>query len=276
MQVPRHFRPRIISVALAATLAIASAISALAEKKKPAPPLDRFYIVTQSVAPPPDSDATNARAQESNPLPPWTDEILDVAPISGAASVRVRKIEIIPAGTKCSPHAVIVRAAERTAASASVQSIAGRQHICALNESDVSGVIDAALRDEVQRAHRDDLANQTIVAFCGGKEELFELPYPDTLHFHALGLADPHITALWKLSAEAESNAFGHAIDFAHMPPDEDAASQQLAATLVPEIRSGAYDSGFADSDCPYATCRDHSARSALQAYSGPLTCASH
>ncbi len=269
-----HSRLRKVAPACAAILAIASAVSALAEKKKPAPPLDRFYIVTQSVAPPPGSDAaSHATASGSNPIPPWTDEILDVAPDS--SSVRVRKIQIVPAGPHCPPHAIFVRAAERILASASVQSIAGRQRICALNESDVRGVIDAAERDEVQRANRDDLANQTIVASCGSREELFELPYPDTLRFHALGLADPHITALWKLSAEAESNAFGRSIDFAHMAPDEDAKSQQLAAKLVPEIRNGAYDSGFADSDCPFAACRDHSARSALQSYSGPLTCPS-
>jgi hypothetical protein len=273
MQRPRNSRLRKLALAGAAILAIASAVAALAEKKKPAPPLVRFYIVTQAIAPPPDSGATSANAEERNVAPPWTDQVLDVVP--EATSVRVRKIEIVPAGPKCPPHAVIVRAAERTLSSTTPQAVAGRQHICALNESDVRGVIDAAERDEVQRANRDDFANQTIVAFCGGKEELFELPYPDTLRFHALGLADPHITALWKLSAEAESNAFGHALDFAHMPPDEDEKSQQLAAKLVPEIRAGAYDSGFADSDCPYATCRDHSARSALQSYSGPLTCSS-
>ncbi len=259
---------------LAAILIAASALTVAADKKKPAPPLDRFYIVTQSVAPQPDSDAAKNNPDAAS-APPWTDQILDVAP--DASSVRIRKIEITPApaGSKCPPHAVIVRAAERTVASSSVQSIAGRQHICALNESDVGGVIDAAERDEVQRANRDDFANQTIVAFCGGKEELFELPYPDTLHFHALGLADPHITALWKLSAEAESNAFGHAINFSQMSADEDAKSQQLAAKFIPEIRAGSYDSGFADSDCPYGSCRNHSAASALQGYTGLLACLS-
>ena len=69
MQVPRHFRPRIISVALAATLAIASAISALAEKKKPAPPLDRFYIVTQSIAPPPAPPNAPPHPHPSSPSP---------------------------------------------------------------------------------------------------------------------------------------------------------------------------------------------------------------
>lgn len=273
MRRARNSHLRIFALACAAILAIAPAISALAEKKKPAPPLDRFYIVTQSIAPPADSDSA-ARAKPTDPAPPWTDQILDVVP--EATSVRVRKIEIVPAGAHCPPRAVIVRAAERTLNATTPQAIAGRQHICALNESDVRGVIDASERDEVQRANRDDFANQTIVALCGGREELFELPYPDTLRFHALGLADPHITALWKLSTDVESNAFGHPVNFSQMSAQEEAASQQFAAKLVPEIRAGAYDSGFADSDCPYAACRDHSARSALQSYAGPLTCSSH
>jgi hypothetical protein len=231
-----------------------------------APMLDSFYIVTQAVAPPPDADARTP----APPAPAWTDTILAIN--VGSDGVDALKIQIEPAtGPHCPPHAVVARAVERALPNETAQRLAGRHKLCAMNESDVAGVIDAAALDDVRRANADDLATTTIVASCAGAEKLFELPYPDTLRFHALGLADSHITALWKMAAEVSARAFGDDFSFEAATPAEDAARQSLAAKLAPAIRDGKYASGFGDSDCAFASCRDHSAKSALEGYDGVL-----
>jgi hypothetical protein len=263
-------------------------------------PLNGFYIVTLAVAPPPEDDATatptsdapasspTARPQPTN-SPQWRDTIVDVA--QDGTGIRIREIAIEPViGPHCPAHAVIARERDRSLPGESVEAAAGHHHLCSMNESEVAGVIGAANKDDVARANSDDFATQTIVATCGESEHLFELPYPDTLKWHALGLADSHITALWKLSHEVVAHAFGDAPFLADLPGEtehraatstfsasDDLAAQQLAEKLVPEIRGKRYESGFGDSNCAYASCRDHAAASALQGYVGvldPATCA--
>ena len=265
-------------------------------------PLNGFYIVTLAVAPPPD-DATAGTSDDSasptvsakaaSASPQWRDTIVDVA--QEGTGIRIREIAIEPAiGPHCPPHAVIARERDRLLPGESVDTAAGHHHLCSMNESEVAGVIGAANKDDVARANSDDFATQTIVATCGEDEHLFELPYPDTLKWHALGLADSHISALWKLSREVVAHAFGDAPFLADFPGEtesehraaasalsasDDFAAQQLAAQLVPEIRGKRYESGFGDSNCAYASCRDHTAASALQGYVGvldPATCAAN
>jgi|HubBroStandDraft_5_1064220.scaffolds.fasta_scaffold03311_3 hypothetical protein len=279
------------SAVIAVALAFVSAphasqrnTSSKSEKDKHAP-LNSFYIVTLGVAPPPDdtSASTNTSSPSSTApsqptAPAWRDTIVDV--LQDGTGIRIREIAIEPAiGPHCPPHAVIARARERALPGESVDAAAGHHHLCSMNASEVAGVISAATKDDVARENSDDFGTQTIVATCGENEHLFELPWPDTLRFHALGLADSHITALWKLAHEVVEHAFDDTT-FASSPPttaSDDTASQQLAEKLVPEIRSGRYASGFGDSNCAYASCRDHSAASALQGYAGvldPATCA--
>lgn len=250
--------------------------NAKSHNDKKSGPLNGFYIVTLAVAATPDSTDTAAPSPPTQITaePAWRDTIVDVA--QQGAGILIREIVIEPAvGAHCPPHAVIASERDRALPSDSVGEAAGRHHLCSLNESDVAGVIQAANKDDVARENSDDLETQTIVATCGEREHLFELPYPDTLRFHALGLADSSVTALWKVSHEVIKHAFGDE----PFPPGQtsDTAAQQLAQKLVPEIRDGRYASGFGDSNCAYASCRDHSAKSALEGYAGvldPATCA--
>ena len=267
--------------------------NAKSHNDKKSGPLNGFYIVTLGVTPPPDapavpsSDAASAAATPAQiaAQPAWRDTIVDVA--QQGTGILIREIVIEPAaGAHCPPHAVIARERDRAFPGESVEQAAGRHHLCSLNESDVAGVIDAAAKDDVARENSDDFGTQTIVATCGERERLFELPWPDTLKFHALGLADSRITALWKLSREVVEHAFGGEPFMPALPgatrtatpsaPD-DPEAQRLAEKLVPEIRSGRYASGFGDSNCAYASCRDHSGAAALEGYAGvldPATCA--
>jgi hypothetical protein len=264
--------------------------SSKAEKEKHAP-LNGFYIVTLSVAPHPDEPVAPASATpqsttaepsaahtdsaKTDAAPAWRDTIVDV--VQDGTGIVIREISIEPAvGAHCPPHAVIARERDRALPGDSVEQAAGHHHLCSMSESDVAGVIQAANKDDVARENSDDFETQTIVATCGEREHLFELPYPDTLKFHALGLADSHITALWKMSHEVISRAFGDepfpsAQTAATAGDANDIAAQKLAEKLVPEIRSGRYASGFGDSNCAYASCRDHSAKSALEGYAGVL-----
>jgi hypothetical protein len=258
-------------------------------------PLNGFYIVTLAVAPPPDDNATSppdgpptASSEPKARSPQWRDTIVDVS--QEGPGIRIREIAIEPAvGAHCPPHAVIARERDRELPGEFVEQAAGHHKLCSMNESEVAGVIGAANKDDVARANSDDFATQTIVATCGESEHLFELPYPDTLKWHALGLADSHITALWKLSHEVVAHAFGDAPFLPDLPDatehprqvpalqaGDDFAAQKLAEKLVPEIRGKRYESGFGDSNCAYASCRDHTAASALQGYVGlldPSTC---
>jgi hypothetical protein len=256
---PRHPNQK-----LAALLLVLSAIASLltfAIKKSSAnspnvvPDLESFYIVTQATF---------------RDGPAWVDHILELR--SQGSDVLVREVRIAPLSADC-PHHVTVRAIERTMPATTVKQIAGKFELCAHAEEDVDGMIHAAKKDEEQNAI-DDSATQTIVAVCGGEKRMFELPYPETLRFEALNLANAHVGKFWEIAADVEADAFGSDFSLAKLTPAQDAQAQDLAAKIVPEIKLGRYKQGFADADCPYAECRDHSATSALQGYSGPIfTC---
>jgi hypothetical protein len=237
---------------LIASLFIAAALLDATDKPKPKPPLENFYVVTQAIF---------------HTDPKWVDHILEVRPEQ--ESVRVREIRIAPLNPTC-PHHVTVRAIERTLSNTTVKKVAAHFDLCAFTEDDVESMIGAAKRKPAS-ASDDDSASQTIVARCGTKQRIFELPDKDSLRFDALSLADSHLSAFWDLAAEVEARTFGDDFSLAHLNPEQDRDSQTLGAKLVPEIKSGRYDLAFADNNCPYAECQDHNAASALQGYAGPI-----
>jgi TonB family protein len=100
---------------------------------------------------------------------------------------------------------------------------------------------------------------------------LYELPYPETLKFEALKMADSRITALWDFADDVEERAFGKDFTFAGATAAQNMERQELGAKFVPEIMAGKFDSGFPDSTCAFADCRVHNAKSALQGYSGVI-----
>jgi hypothetical protein len=237
---------------LIASLFIAAALLDATDKPKPKPPLENFYVVTQAIF---------------HTDPKWVDHVLEVRPEQ--ESVRVREIRIAPLSAAC-PHHVTVRAIERTLPNTTVKKVAARFDLCAFTEEDVESMIHAAKRKSSDTSD-DDFASQTIVARCGNKQRIFELPDKDSLRFEALSLADSHLSAFWDLAAVVESRIFGEDFSLAHLTPEQDRDAQTLGANLVPEIKSGKYDQAFADNTCPYAECQDHNAASALEGYAGPI-----
>jgi hypothetical protein len=243
---------RHLKLALIASILIAATLLAATDHPKPKPPLENFYVVTQA------SFHTD---------PKWVDHILEVRPEQ--ESVRVREIRIAPLHPTCPRH-VTVRAIERALPNTTVKKVAAHFDLCAFTEDDVESMIQAAKRKSSATSD-DDFASQTIVARCGDKQRLFELPDQATLRFDGLSLADTHLAALWNLAATVEARTFGDDFSLARLTPEQDRDAQTLGAKLVPEIKSGKYDQAFADNTCPYAECQDHNAASALQGYAGPI-----
>ena len=249
------FSQRRAKLPLIATLLIA--VSSLpADKPKPKPPLENFYVVTQAIF---HSD------------PKWVDHILEVRP-QNLTNVDIREIRIAPLGPAC-PHHVTVRGVERVVPDTTVRKVALHFDLCAFTEDDVETMVQAARRSKRggTLSADDDSATQTIVARCGQKQRMFELPDQATLRFDGLSLADAKLAAFWSLAATVEARTFGDDFSLARLTPEQDRAAQALGAKLVPEIKSGKYDQAFADNTCPYAECPDHNAASALQGYSGPI-----
>ncbi len=238
---------------IAPVLIAAIALLAATDHSTPKPPLENFYVVTQAIF---------------HTDPKWVDHILEVRPEQ--QNVRVREIRIAPLNPACPRH-VTVRAIERVIPNTTVKKAAARFDLCAFTEEDVEGVIGAAKRKTGTPASDDDSATQTIVAHCGAKQRVFELPDKDSLRFDAINLADPHLAAFWDLAAVVEAHIFGDDFSLAKLTPDQDREAQAFGAKLVPEIKSGKYDPAFADNNCPYAECPDHTAASALQGYAGPI-----
>jgi hypothetical protein len=212
-----------------------------------------FYVVTQAV---------------SDKGTPWADKILDVRAEVGG--VRVREIRIAPMNRNCA-HNVTVKAVERVLPNTTVAKVAGKFKLCSYPDDDFAGVIQVAKRDYIESDSIGTSANHTIVAKCGTKERLYELPYPETLKFEALKRADSRITALWDLADDVEERAFGKDFRFGGATAEQNKERQELGAKFVPEIMGGKFDSGFPDSTCAFAECRVHNAKSALQGYSGVI-----
>jgi hypothetical protein len=238
-------------ICVAAMLPNAASTTDHAKPKQP--PLENFYVVTQAIF---------------HTDPKWVDHILEVRP--EGESVRVREIRIAPLNPTC-PHHVTVRAVERAVPNTTVKKVALHFDLCAFTEDDVESMIQAAKRKTGAPASDDDSAAQTIVARCGTKQRIFELPDKDSLRFDALSLADSHLSAFWNLAAVVEARIFGDDFSLARLTPEQDRETQALGAKLVPEIKSGKYDPAFADNNCPYAECSDHSSASALQGYAGSI-----
>jgi TonB family protein len=215
--------------------------------------LGGFYVVTQAV---------------SDKGTPWADKILDVRAEVGG--VRVREIRIAPMNRNCAHH-VTVKAVERVLPNTTVAKVAGKFKLCTYPDDDFAGVIQVAKRDYIESDSIETSASHTIVAKCGTQERLYELPYPETLKFETLKMADSRITDLWDLAEDVEDRAFGREFSFAAATPEQNRERQELGAKIVPEIVSGKFDSGFPDSTCAFADCPVHNAKSALQGYSGPI-----
>lgn len=185
--------------------------------------LSSFYIVTHVV-----SDAAPFRYEY----------VLDVKP--QGKDVLVREIRLGAPRSMC--PGITVKATERVIANTSPKRIGGID-LCALKVDAVESAIEAAGSKGV--ASIEDTASYSIVAMCGKREKVFELPYPETMDFKKLKRAAPGMAKLWELYHDILRRSFGSKFSFYDISPAQDAAYQALGAEIVPAMKAGAYDRGF-------------------------------
>ena len=187
--------------------------------------LKGFYVVTHVV-----SDASPFRYEY----------VLDVKP--QGKDVLVRKIRIAPMNSSC--PGITVKAADHLLAKTSPKKVA-RLDLCSLNVAAVESAINGAQPRGV--ASIDDTASYSIVAMCGRVQEVFELPYPETVDLKKLKRTSPRVASLWHLAYNVQRRSFGRNFSFYDASASQDVAFQALGAETVPAIKSGIYDRGFAN-----------------------------
>ena len=202
--------------------------------------LKGFYVVTHVV-----SDASPFKYEY----------VLDVKP--QGKDVLVRKIRIAPQNSSC--PGITVKAADHLLAHVSPQKLA-RLDLCSLNVAAVESAINGAQPRGVTSI--DDTASYSIVVMCGRAQRVFELPYPETVDFKKLKRTSLRVASLWELEYNVQRRSLGRSFSFYNASASQDAAFQALGAEVVPAIKSGIYDRGFANGT---------HLESLLKEYSGPV-----
>jgi TonB family protein len=214
--------------------------------------LQRFYVVRQ----------------ETTDVSPFRDDyILDVK--AQGAGVTVRYVLIAPASSDC-PHFVTVTAIETRLANASLDDLTGNVKLCSMQENEVNSAV-ADTKKTILVGHTTRYA---IVAQCGQAERVFRLSYPPT-DIGVLERKKPEITTLFNLDGQICKRAFGERDIFYYASPSRNAEPRHFGASLVPELRAGLYDLGFANEEqrescAGLASCDLGLTRDLLKNYLGP------
>lgn len=221
-------------VTLVASVALLSAQSSAPTPSSTG--LQHFYIFTQDI-----SDAS----------PFWFDYILDVKPSANGTIVQF--IRIAPINAFCTRH-ITVKAVDRIVPASSVASVA-QTRLCSLTESKVRSAIKAAEPEAIQSI--TEAASHTIVAVCGTKKRVFDLPYRESVDFDVLNKKSPAVAALWDLYPDVIHRVFGSNFSFYGVSGSQDEAFQELGSNLVPDIEAGLYDETFARNSLLSTMLRD-------------------
>src|SRR6266481_3311021 len=154
---------------------------------------------------------------------------------------------------------ITLKAADHLLTNTSPKKLA-RLDLCSLTIAAVESAINGAQPRGATSI--DDTASYSIVSMCGRAQRVFELPYPETVDFKKLKRTNPRVASLWDLAYSVQRRSFGSSFSFYHASASQDAAFQALGAEVVPAIRSGIYDRGFANGS---------HLESLLKEYSGPV-----
>jgi TonB family protein len=110
-----------------------------------------------------------------------------------------------------------------------------------------------------------------VVAHCGSRSVLLEMPTTAALDFDALKATHPEMARLWDLPQQITDPAFGAKDIFHDLSDADDLAFQRAGAKLVPQLASGRYDWGLAAALRVGFKSRGAHFRSLLEAYRGPV-----
>lgn len=240
MELAHNTKDSVLIVSLVSSIVlIAGSVGTLAASSLP---VREFYIVTEST-----SDAE----------PFWSHYVLDVKP-DGQGS-RVRLIRIAP-DFLCKTS-VVVEAASVVIPGVLPAQLSKGYDLCSVDQ----GALDRQLKTRAITAI-DDSARFTVVAQCGAKSVVLNLPYPEQLE---TGASD---TDRWlEFERIVQERAFGQENIFESVSYEKSVELQREGAVAVRELRAGLFDKGL-DADCPaLGPCTTRSFRHELDAYVGPV-----
>ncbi len=123
------------------------------------------------------------------------------------------------------------------------------------------------LRRAVRTAAIDDSVRFGIVASCGSKDVVIQLPYPENVNLERLRKTKPDLARWWDLQPAILERAFGTGQIFNDFSAEREYDLEREGETVVPELLSGRFDAGL-QPDCPRARdCPSHTFRDELRGY---------
>lgn len=203
----------------------------------------------------------------SDSLPDGYEEILEAVP--AGEDVRVRIIRISLANRYCGGQ--LVRAVECVLPNTTMSKVTGAVDPCSFTQA----AIDSALKSAKPKGVTpiEDSATLSIVAKCGPKERLLELPYPEEVDFKALETHNPRVRALWNLYYNVRVRSFGEHFSFHDPSAEQERESEDLGTKCLPELVSGKFESGFIGYSCASTSCDGNYLAWRLRGYTGaPVT----
>lgn len=197
-------------------------------------------------------------------LPDGYTEILDVTPQGG--NVRVRIFRISLATPYCDWQ--LVRAVERILPDTDLRKVTQNINACSYSEKHVAGALAAAAPKTSQTI--EDSATLRIVAKCGSNEKVFDFPYAEEVDLKSLHRHNPEVDALWGLSYNVRSRAFGQHFSLREPPSAQEKEYEDLGTRLLPELLSGRFDNGFSGYECGNQPCSNGYLGWRLKGYTKP------
>jgi TonB family protein len=233
--------PRYSAFCIAMCLMLGALVPCIRAQAHDEKELKSFYIVTHVF-----SDAA----------PFFYEYVLDVK--SQGKDVLVRQIRLGPTSTGC-PSGLTVKAADRLIKNETPKSFA-RHELCSLNAKQVASVIEHA--HPPYAAGGFETASYSVVAMCGSKEKVFELPDLEAVNLKRLKGTNPQAASLWDMVSDVYERSFGKDFSFHNTSDAQDEAFQALGAETAPAIKAGLYARGFENGS---------HLESLLDKYSGPV-----
>jgi TonB family protein len=118
--------------------------------------------------------------------------------------------------------------------------------LCSIRREQVERAIAEAKPDTLQSVF--DSTSFGIVEKCSQREEVIRLPLPETIDEEKMRRAHPDIANLWNVASSLFDVAFhGNPLEADYREPDVE--PQRAAEPFLAELRSGAFDKGFSESD---------------------------
>src|SRR5262249_29688067 len=190
----------------------------------------------------------------SEAAPGWAEDIFDVQQAASGSSLRHIRFE--PAAEVC-PNNVAIRALEKRTNLAPSR-LVGAENLCAIKPQDFQAAME---RVALKGPRTGSGTGYTVVAICGAEENVFEVPTLGTFDLKALHEQLPGAAQIVELYSEVEKRVFPND-NLSGGKHSKDKELQASAQKLLPVLKSGRFDKGFASSRL----------KDLLSMYQGPIS----